>query len=134
MLNKRTTLTALSGFLFLNLYGFYIHGHHLADTYALMPESTYRPESQFMEMFGWVTGAYALMAIAMVAIKKDTWGCPKDGLKFGLWMGLFMGSVNMINYAVYPWPFELAYSAFAADVFMGAFTGLIMAIVNNKLA
>lgn len=133
MLNKRTILTTISGFIFLNIYGYYIHGIHLADTYALMAEATYRPEAEFLDMFLWVMGAYALMAIAMVVIRQNNWGCPKDGLKFGLWMGLFMGSINLINYTVYPWPFELMYSTFTADIFMGGFTGLVMAFVHGKL-
>lgn len=132
LFSKSVLITAAAGFVTFSLYGFIVHGILLQDLYADLPQGLWRPEGE--EMMLWIFVAYALMAWTLSALRPAGVITSAEGFQRGLLLGVFLGSVNFIYYAIQPWTLEVTLVAFAADVFMPAVAGLVMAPVAGRFS
>ncbi|MCH8863192.1 MAG: hypothetical protein IID51_11855 [Proteobacteria bacterium] len=132
LFTKSVLMTALAGFVVFSLYGFIVHGILLQDMYASLPQGLWRPEGE--EKMLWILIAYALMAWVLAALRPADVTTSMVGFQRGLLLGVFLGSVNFIFYAIQPWTLEVTLVAFAADVFMPAVAGLVMAPVAARFS
>lgn len=132
LFSKSVLITAAAGFVTFSLYGFIVHGILLQDLYMSLPQGLWRPEGE--EMMLWIFVAYALMAWMLSALRPAGVTTSIEGFQRGLLLGVFLGSVNFIYYAIQPWTLEVTLVAFAADVFMLAVAGLVMAPVAGRFS
>ena len=132
LFSKSILITAAAGFVVFSIYGVVVHGFLLADMYAGLPEGLWRPEGE--EMMLWIFVAYALMAWVMAVLRPADVDTPVAGFQRGLLVGVFLGSVNFIFYAIQPWTLEVTLAAFVADVVMIALGGAVIAAVAGKLS
>lgn len=132
LFSKSVLITAAAGFVVFSLYGFVVHGILLQDMYASLPEGLWRPEGE--EKMLWILIAYALMAWALSALRPPGVTTAAEGFQRGLIIGVFLGSMNFIFYAIQPWTLDVTLIAFAADVFMPAVAGLVMAPVAGRFS
>lgn len=132
LFSKSVLITAAAGFVVFSIYGFVVHGILLADMYAGLPQELWRPEGE--EPMQWIFIAYALMAWTLSALRPAGVVTSAEGFQRGLLLGVFLGSVNFIFYAIQPWTLEVTFASFAADVFMPAVAGLVMAPVAGRFS
>ncbi len=132
LFTKSVLMTALAGFVTFSLYGILVHGILLQDLYAGLPQGLWRPEGE--EKMAWIFLAYALMAWVLAALRPAGVTTSMVGFQRGLLLGVFLGSVNFIFYAIQPWTLEVTLVAFTADVFMPAVAGLVMAPVAARFS
>ncbi len=132
--NKTILLTALAGFIVFSLYGFVVHGLLLQDTYNSLPSTMWRNEADSEALMHWIFIAYILMAWMLAVLRPDYVKNLVCGLQYGAAAGVFLGSVNLINYAIQPMTIKVTIITFVADVVMIALVMAVMAVVANKLA
>ncbi len=82
-------------------------------------------------MMHWFFIAYALMAVpfSMIFAKGYENRGLGEGVRFGLLIGIFLGAVNLIFYAVQPSTLNLTIITFLADIGMTVAAGLALAAV-----
>lgn len=130
MLNKQFILSWLAAFVAMNIYGFGVYVHLLADFYAAnLGEIAYRPEGT--EKMEWLMLGYILMSYTMVRIfihgYKDKGTV--EAVRFGLLVGVFWSSIEFFNYAFMPGTFNAMWVGFFANIGFFIFTSIIMAKV-----
>ena len=126
-------LTAV-GFVAFAAYGFLVHGILLASTYEGLGEGMWRTEAEMNALTHWIMIAYALMAWMLAVLRPANIDTLAEGVGRGVFIGVFLGSVNLINYAVQPVPLNTTLIVFAADVAMVAFGFGLMAMVAGRLS
>lgn len=131
---KTVLLTAVAGFFVFSIYGFVIHGIMLQDTYNSLPSTMWRSEADSEALMHWIFIAYILMAWMLAVLRPDYVTNLACGLKYGAAAGVFLGSVNLINYAIQPITMNVTLITFAADVVMVALVMAAMAVVANKIS
>ena len=130
--SKSVLLSAIAGFIVFSLYGFVVHGNLLQDLYAAQPAGLYRAEADSQPLMHWIFIAYALMAWVMAILRPAGVDTVAEGLQRGALLGVFLGAVNFILYAVQPMTFDAAVIVFIADVVMVALGGGIIAAVAGR--
>ncbi|MEE8370857.1 MAG: hypothetical protein V3R73_01835, partial [Sphingomonadales bacterium] len=91
----------------------------------------WRTQAKTDALMYWIVIAYLLMAVpfaAMFAKGFEDKGLG-EGLRFGLYTGIFLGSVNFIYYAVQPMTMNMTALSFAADIGMTVLAGLALAAI-----
>ena len=129
-MSKRLLIHSGVVFLVFAIYGFVVHGIMLEDIYAQAP-GLWRPQAETEALIHWILIANAIMAVAfsMIFAKGYENRGLGEGLRFGLLIGIFLGSVNLIFYAVQPSTLNLTIITFLADVGMTVAGGLALAAV-----
>ncbi len=129
-MSKRFLIHSAVVFVVFSLYGFVVHGILLEDTYNKVP-GLWRPQAETDALMHWFFIAYALMAVpfAMIFAKGYENRGLGEGLRFGLLIGIFLGAVNLIFYAVQPSTVNLTIITFLADIGMTVAAGLALAAV-----
>ena len=127
-MSKRLLIHSGVVFLVFAIYGFVVHGIMLEDIYAQAP-GLWRPQAETEALIHWILIANAIMAVAfsMIFAKGYENRGLGEGLRFGLLIGIFLGSVNLIFYAVQPSTLNLTIITFLADVGMTVASGLALA-------
>ncbi len=132
LFTKSVLLTALAGFVVFSIYGVVVHGMLLQGMYSSLPGELWRAEGD--ELMHWIFIAYALMAWVLSALRPANVTTAAVGFQRGLLLGVFLGAAHFVSYALQPWTLEVTLAAFAADVFMPAVAGLVMAPVAAKFS
>lgn len=132
LISKSILVAAAAGFVTFSIYGVVVHGMLLTGLYEGMPTTLWRPEGE--EMMLWIFIAYALMAWMMAVLRPANLVTPIEGLQRGALLGVFLGSVNFIYYAIQPWTLDVTLAAFLADVVMVALAGAVIALVAGKVS
>ena len=129
-MSKRFLIHSAVVFVVFSLYGFVVHGILLEDTYNKVP-GLWRPQAETDALMHWFFIAYALMAVSfsMIFAKGYENRGLGEGLRFGLLIGIFLGAVNLIFYAVQPSTVNLTIITFLADIGMTVAAGLALAAV-----
>lgn len=134
MFSKSVLIVALAGFVTFAVYGFVVHAVLLADMYNGLPGELWRTEAESQAMFHWIFIAYALMAWVMATLRPDDLTGAGDGFMRGALVGVLVGSVNLINYAIQPLTLASTLTVFAADIIMFALVGAVMALIAGKVS
>jgi hypothetical protein len=131
---KRYWIATLALFAFFFIYEGYVHGHLLMPYYE-ETAPTWRPFSQ-MQSNILLTALYHFILAAWTAfffVRVFPFGGVKDGLKFGLYLGVFAGLMSASWYLWLPIPFSLAWAWFLASVIQGLIGGFILGVAyKNK--
>jgi len=135
MLSKRFLISWLAVFISLMAYGFIVYNFLLGDYFASNKSTDMmRPvEEQLPE---WMAIGSALIAYAFVRIfDHDYKGTGiGEGIRYGLLMGVFWGSVEFIFYATMPVPLNLVFVSFVVDVGMFVTSGIVLSTVYRKVS
>lgn len=134
MFAKNVLILAVVGFVVFSLYGYLVHGILLQDMYNSLPGAFWRSEAESQALMHWIFIAYALMAWVLALLRPDDLTSVSDGFQRGGLIGVFLGSVNFINYAIMPMTMKATLVVFAADVVMVALVVAAMAFVAGKLS
>lgn len=138
LFSRRILLTALAAFITFAIYGFIVHAILLGDMYAALPAGTWRTEAESEALMYWIFIAYALMAWSMAVLCPPGVNKAGEGLVLGALLGVFLGAVNLINYAIQPFPLNVTLIVYLADIVMvalaGAVTGLVAGLLDKQSA
>lgn len=135
MFNKQMILSTLAVAVTTMVYGFLVFGIAMSDFYmANQGDMVFRPEGT--ELMEWMTLAQILIAFGFVWVwSHDVKGEGlMEGARFGFFMGLFWGGVEMINYALMPMPMNVMLIGYVLDIIMFMVAGGVLALVWPKLA
>ncbi len=133
MFEKNVLIVAVTGFVVFGVYGFVVHAILLQDMYNSLPGAFWRSEAESQALMHWIFIAYALMAWVLAILRPDDLTSVSGGFQRGGLIGVFLGSVNFINYAIMPMTLKATWVVFGADVLMVALVGAAMAFVAGKL-
>lgn len=129
MNTKRFVIASVAVFVFLYLYNWLVHGVLLAPKYEEVAH-LFRSQADFMAHMPWMIAGYILMAIAFCRLfigGYEDRGIG-EGVRFGLWAGLLIGSIDFISYAVQPISLKLGVDEFIAEVVMAVGAGVVAAL------
>lgn len=129
-MGKRLLIHSFVVFVVFMIYGYVVHGVLLHDIYNEVP-GLWRTQAETNTLSHWFAIAYLLMAVpfaAMFAKGFEDKGLG-EGLRFGLYTGVFLGSVNFIYYAVQPRTMNMTLLPYAADIGMTVLAGLALAAI-----
>ena len=128
---KRFAITTFLVFLLGQLLNYLIHGVILGPSYAAT-RNLWRPEAELtsnMWIF-WVTGLIDAVLFTYIFVKGYEGGGVKEGLRFGLLIGLFMSLPAAYDmYAILPIPYRMALQWFLFGTIAWMFMGALAAIV-----
>ena len=143
--NKKTWfVSAAAVFVTVMLYDWYIHGTCLKDLYA-QTKNLWRSDEEMKALAMWCPIYHGIISI-LIAMFYASWrsnqkmgavrsaNCPykKSILGFGLWIGLFTGTIAAAGYIWMPIPAELAQAWFIAEVAKGLILGAVLSFVHNR--
>ena len=144
--NKKTWfVSAAALFVATMAYDWYIHGTCLKELYE-QTKRLWRPEAEMQAIATmWCPIYHGILAI-LIAMFYGAWrnnqkmgavgsaNCPykKSILGFGLWIGLFTGTIAAAGYIWMPIPAELAQAWFVAEVAKGVLIGIILNFVHSR--
>lgn len=134
MFTKNVLVVAAAGFVVFSVYGYLVHAIMLQDMYDSLPGAFWRSEAESQALMHWIFIANALMAWVLAILRPADLTSVSEGFQRGGLIGVFLGSVNFINYAIMPMTLKATLVVFAADVVMVAVVGAAMAFVAGKLS
>lgn len=130
-MDKKFFLSVIVVFVVSMLLGFITHGWALKDEY--LATGIYRPEAEQQARMIWMLLGHLFMSVAMVVLYRKgredkPWA--GQGLRFGLWLGMFAAiGVYMIYYVVLPLPEILVIRQAVYDTINLMIMGLVVAFV-----
>ena len=134
MFNKNILISTIVVFVTMMVFGFLVFGMALQDFYmANIGDIVIRKEGE--ELMEWLVIAQLIMAYAVVWIwSHDVKGEGlMEGLRFGFFIGLFLGATEMIFYAFMPGSQSIMIVNFLADVVMMMVAGAVLSMVWGML-
>lgn len=128
---KRYVLATFSAFFFVFLYEFIIHGLLLKGVY-IETAQIWKPQSQqSMMVMGLSQYLFSALTVFLYTRHHEGKG-PREGIRFGLILGLILSSLDFGSFAFLPIPFSLVFSWMAANFLKGIGVGLIASIVYKN--
>ena len=127
MNSKRLILAFLAVVVALFATNFLIHGVWLKNTYQ-ETASLWRTDAEMGKRFGWMLlaqGLFAAMFTMLWAKGFATLRCAGCAVMYGLCMGLFSPSLNIITYVVSPVPASLVVKWVGAGLVQAVLLGLL---------
>lgn len=137
MPDKQFLISWVAVFLTTMIFGYVVFGVLMADFWA-DPANTgdvvVRPEGS--ELMEWVAIANLIFAYVFVRVWRHGYEGTGigEGVRYGLMMGVFWGTFEMINYAFMPVPMNTMMIGFAGDVAMFVVAGIVLAKVYPAVA
>jgi hypothetical protein len=130
MNTKRFFLSVIVVFGFVFLYEGFVHGHLLMEAYQATA-GLWRPMGDHMDfmkfmMLGQL--AQAFMITYIFTRHYEARGV-KEGLRFGLYIGLLLASIDLAAYSYLPVEFSLVASWMGASLLKGVGAGAVLALV-----
>lgn len=100
---KRFILSIIFAFIFINIYEWLVHGVILKDAYLELSH-LWHSFSHMKEFFSWSVLSQLIFAIAMSAFFVSNYEGKGlfEGLRFGSFIGLIMGSTELSSFVYIP--------------------------------
>lgn len=133
MFSKGVLMPCLAGFVVFAVYGVVVQGFLLQDMYMSLPADMWRSEAESQGLMYWIFIAYALMAWVMAILRPPAIDTLVEGFQRGAILGVFLGSTNLIDYAVIRSSLSVSLTVFAVDVLMVALGGAAIAMVAGRM-
>jgi hypothetical protein len=133
---KRYVYATLAVFLLGQALNYLIHGVILAPAYQAT-QNLWRPQADMMSNMWimWVTGLITSVIFTYIFVKGYQDKGIKEGLRFGLLIGLFMSLPAAYDtYAVLPIPYHMALQWFLFGTIAWMFMGALAAIIYRPKA
>lgn len=130
-------LASLPVFIFTFAADFLIHGIWLEPLYK-QTAAMWRSEAEMQQYFPLCILFHVMQAVLITALfNKCRGGCEnvcivKNGLCFGVIMGLFLAALHSSAYIYMPIPGEMAVKWFISGIVNGIGSGLILAVIFKK--
>lgn len=141
---KTWVVSALGVFIVTMAYDYYVHGQLLADLYKEFAR-VWRPEAEMEKMQMWCVLYHTVLAVLISMFyacwrENQSFGkvgsdrCPykKSVFGFGLWLGLFTGTIAAAGYIWLPISAKLAQMWFLADLIKGLILGAVLNFVHTR--
>ena len=131
MNKKRYVISLFVVFVFVFLYEFLVHWFLLKDIYTQTAQ-LWRPEEEMNMFFMFMSqiGFSAVIAYIFTLHYEDK-GIG-EGIRFGLCMGLLLGSIDIATYAYMPVPMVLTLSWVLASLLKGLGSGVVLSLVYKR--
>jgi uncharacterized membrane-anchored protein YitT (DUF2179 family) len=112
-------------------FDFIVHQVLLADMYWQTEEVWRTPQHmQMLPMFASQL-FYALMFVYIFTRNYENKGI-REGVRFGLYIGLLLAAIKLSTYGYLPIPFSLTLSWMVAAIIGGVLSGIVVALVYRK--
>ena len=142
--SKGWLISALAAFVVCMGYDMYIHGTCLKEIYEQTPK-LWRSEAEMQALAPWCFAYHAVIAV-LIAMFYHAWrenqtmgkagsaNCSykKSVLGFGLWIGLFTGTIAAAAYIWMPISAKLAQMWFLAELGKGVLVSIALTFVYNR--
>ncbi|MEE2986784.1 MAG: hypothetical protein VX667_03230 [Nitrospinota bacterium] len=129
----RFALSIFSCFFFVFFFEWVFHGILLKDLYTSTAQ-LWRTEKEMSQYMPWAitTQLWFVLAFAWIFMRNYEGKAIPEGLRFGLYMGLFMASMQFGFYPYMPIPFSLAGAWVIGFVAEGLGLGVILALTYKS--
>ena len=135
MFNKNIIVGTIAVFITTMVFGFLVFGMALENFYMEnIGDVVVRPQGE--ELMEWLAIAQLIMAYAFVWIWSQAVNGSgmMEGVRYGLFVGLFLGATEMIFYAFMPMAKNVMFVNFAGDVVMMIVAGIVLSLVWSMLS
>ncbi len=131
MNKKRYVISLFVVFFFVFLYEFLVHWFLLKDIYTQTAQF-WRPEEEMNMLFMFMSQLGFSAVIAYIFTLHYEGKGIGEGIRFGLCMGLLLGSIDIATYAYMPIPMVLTLSWVLASLLKGLGSGVILSLVYER--
>ena len=128
MNKKRYVISLFVVFVFVFLYEFLVHWFLLKDIYTQTAQ-LWRPEEEMNMLFMFMSQLGFSAVIAYIFTLHYEGKGVGEGIRFGLCMGLLLGSIDIATYAYMPIPMVLTLSWVLASLLKGLGSGVVLSLV-----
>ena len=131
MNKQRYVISALATFVFVFLYDFLVHGFLLGDLYRQTAqlwrsEEEYKMPVMLISEFG-----FSAVLAYIFTLNYEGKGVG-EGVRFGLWIGMLLGAIEIGKYSYMPVPIILMLSWVLAALLTGLGSGMILSLVYKR--
>lgn len=131
MNKQRYVISVLVMFVFVFFYDFLVHGFLLNDIYAQTKE-LWRPEEEY-NMFVMTMSQLGFSAVLAYIFTLNYEGKGiGEGIRFGLYMGMLLGVIEIGKYSYMPIPMVLMLSWVLAALLIGLGSGVVLSLVYKR--
>lgn len=131
MNKQRYVISVLVTFVFVFLYDFLVHGFLLKDIYVQTKE-LWRPEEEY-KMFVMIMSqlGFSAMLAYIFTLNYEGKGIG-EGIRFGLYIGMLLGVIEIGKYSYMPIPMVLMLSWVLAALLIGLGSGVVLSLVYKR--
>lgn len=131
MNKQRYVISVLATFVFVFLYDFLVHGFLLGDLYRQTAqlwrsEEEYKMPVMLMSEFG-----FSAVLAYIFTLNYEGKGVG-EGVRFGLWIGMLLGAIEIGKYSYMPVPIILMLSWVLAALLTGLGSGIVLSLVYKR--
>lgn len=131
MNKQRYVISVLVTFVFVFLYEFLVHGYLLMDLYTQTkelwrPEEEYKMPVMFMSQFG-----FSAILAYIFTLNYEGKGVG-EGIRFGLYIGMLLGAIEIGKYSYMPIPIILMLSWVLTSLLLGLGSGVVLSLVYKR--
>lgn len=127
----RYLLAVLVGFAVIFGYDYLVHGVLMMDQYEATMK-LWRPQApMYMMVMAASQLFYAIMFVYIFTKNYESLGIP-EGVRYGLYIGLLVSSLDLAAYAYLPVPFMLIVCSMGANIVKGILVGAVTAAVYKQ--
>lgn len=131
MNKQRYVISVLVTFVFVFLYDFLVHGFLLKDIYVQTKE-LWRPEEEY-KMFVMTMSQLGFSAVLAYIFTLNYEGKGiGEGIRFGLYIGMLLGVIEIGKYSYMPIPMVLMLSWVLAALLIGLGSGVVLSLVYKR--
>lgn len=131
MNKKRYVISLFAVFVFVALYEFLVHGFLLMDLYTQTKE-LWRPEEESNMLFIFMSQlGFSAVAAYIFTLNYEDKGIG-EGIRFGLCIGMLLGSIDIGTYCYMPIPMVLMLSWVLASLLKGLGSGVVLSLVYKR--
>ncbi len=131
MNTKRCILATIAVFVFVFVSDFLIHGQLLKDIYE-QTAHLWRPQSEHNMAFMLASQILFSLVITVIFSRHYEAKGIGEGFRFGLLIGLLLGTIQLGTYCYMPIPLSLTLSWVAASLVKGLGSGLALALTYKN--
>ena len=131
MNTKRYVISLLVVFVFVFLYEFLVHWFLLKEIYTQTAQ-LWRPEEEMNMFFMFMSQLSFSAVIAYIFTLHYEGKGIGEGIRFGLCMGLLLGSIDIATYSYMPIPMVLTLSWVLASLLKGLGSGVVLSLVYKR--
>lgn len=131
MNKQRYVISLFVVFVFVFLYEFLVHGFLLKDIYT-KTAALWRPEEEYKMLFMLMSQlGFSAVLTYIFTLHYEGKGVG-EGVRFGLYIGMLLGSIEIGKYGYMPIPLVLMLSWVLASLLIGLGSGVVLSLVYKR--
>lgn len=131
MNKQRYVISVLATFVFVFLYEFLVHGYLLRDLYE-QTALLWRPEEEYKMLVMSMSQLGFSAVLAYIFILHYEGKGIGEGIRFGLYIGMLLGVIELGKYSYMPIPMVLMLSWVLAALLIGLGSGVVLSLVYKR--